>query len=135
MSDSTYQCKAKPIYGRRYSDVAPIARRVFHDIEKKTKRRPYVRSNYFNKEKIFLTQFWQHLEKKNFGDRKRRLKYYRCALELVQLSTVRPTSRKESGEMLYRFSGKSPNGELFHVQIREDLKAKEKHLISVFPPE
>ena len=135
MSESAYQCKTKPIFGRRYSDVAPIARKVFHNIEKKTKRRPYVRSKFFNKEKIFLTQFWQHLEKKNFGDRKRRLKFYRCALELVQFSMVGPTSRKEGGEILYRFSGKSPNNELFYVQIREDSRVKEKHLISVFPPE
>jgi len=135
MVSEIYQCKTSPIYGRRYSDVAPIARKLFHEIEKKTKRKPYIRSRYFNKEKIFLNQFWQHLETKNFGDRKRRLKYYPCALELVRLNSLAPTSRKEHGEMLHRFAGKSPNGEDFYVQIREDSKANEKHFISVFPPE
>lgn len=90
---------------------------------------------YFGKEKIFLTQFWQHLEKKNFGDRKRRLKFYPCALELIQFSTIEPTSRKESGDNLYRFAGNSPNDELFYVQVREDSRSKEKHFISVFPPD
>ena len=53
-----YQAKAKKIPGSSYGEVMRNAFLIFDEkIKKKTKRRPYVRSAYFKKEKIFFDYF------------------------------------------------------------------------------
>ena len=110
---------------------------LYRDITRKTKRRPYIRSTYFDKQKVFLPLFWQHLhEKENLKDKTRRLKYYPCALELIQKSRVEPISKENpnrQGEIVHRFAGSTPDNELFFVQIKEVKRTGEKWLISVFP--
>jgi hypothetical protein len=131
-----YQTKAKKIGATRYADIIKRTRKAFHDIEKKTKRRPYARSAYFNKEKIFFDYFWTHLAQASFIDRRRRLPFFPCAIELIERSRFAPVSGRnprKKNETLHRFAGSTPENELFYVQIKEDLKTGQKFLMSVFP--
>lgn len=133
-----FQTKTKRTSGTDYGEVHGKANVAYHAIAGKTKRRPYVRSAYFKKEKVFLDYFWQHLHQKNWKDRIRRLKLYPCALELIQNSRVEPITKQnpnKSSEMLHRFAGITRDKELFFVQIREDKKRKQKDFMSVFPAE
>ena len=75
-------------------------------------------------------------EKKNFTDLMRRMKFYPCALELIKNSSFQPISKEnpnKSSEILHRFAGKTPENELFFVQIKEQKNSNKKWLISVFP--
>lgn len=131
-----YQTKVKPLPGTNYKEVYRKAFDLYHDIRKKTKRRPYIRSAYFNKQKIFLQLFWNHLYEKNFRDRTRRLKYFPCALELIQRSRHNPKTTKimeKTNELLHRFEGKTRGGQTFFVQIKEEMRTGEKWLVSTFP--
>ena len=132
-----YQTKAKKLSGTDFQEVNRKAHEIYTQIKKKSKRRPNVRSAYFRKEKIFLELFWKHLYgKENWRDRMRRLKYFACVIELIQKSRFAPTSKKnpnKSQEMLHRFYGLTADNELFCIQIKEDVKNKQKFLISVFP--
>lgn len=106
-------------------------------IKRKSKRRTYVRSAYFNKNKIFLDLFWQHLfDKEKWQDRFRRLKYFGCAIELIQESRFAPKSKENPNnpsEILHRFYGSTAEKDAFYVQIKEDKRTGQKFLISTFP--
>ncbi len=134
-----YKTKTKQIPGSHFHIVHKRAYGLYAEIKKKSKRRAYIRFAYFNKDKIFLDFFWHHLfEKQNWRDRVRRLKYYGCALELIQNSRFKPNSTKDPNkfnETLHRFYGLTAENELFCVQIKENLKKKQKFLISAFPTE
>lgn len=132
-----YKTKAKKFSGTEFREVHKPAFGLYTKIKKRTKRRTYVRSAYFKKEKIFLDLFWHHLfEKSNWRDRVRRMRYFGCAIEVIQNSSFKPNQTRnpnDYNEMLYRFYGADANGEVFCVQIKENLKKKQKFLISVFP--
>lgn len=133
---NVYQTESIRLAGTDYREVSRKARAIYNTIASKSKRKPYVRSAYFNKEKVFLDYFWQHLFVKNNSDRLRRLKYYGCALELIQKSKIDPVSKENVDnvrEILHRFAGKTRTGELFFVQIKEDKRNRQKHFISLFP--
>ena len=134
-----YKTKTKKIPGTEFREVHKPAFDLYTKIKKKSKRRTYIRSAFFDKEKIFLDLFWHHLfEKHNWRDRVRRLKYFGCALELIKDSRCNPNITKNpnvSNEVLYRFYGTTAENELFCVQIKKNLKKKQKFLISVFPAE
>jgi hypothetical protein len=133
-----YQTKISQLRGTSIHEVSKKAREKYIDIKKKTKRRPYVRSAYFQKEKIFLEFFWNHLyEKLNHRDKLRRLKLFICALELIENSKFKPISKvtvDKPSEILHRFTGVTKDGELFFVQIKEE-RSGQKWLISAFPLE
>ncbi len=133
-----YQTKIKKLSGSDYREVHSQAIELYKELKRKTKRRPYIRSIYFNKDKIFLETYWQHLyEKENFRDKIRRMKYFPCAVELIQKSRMEPTSKENPNkrtEILHRFAGATEEHELFFVQIREHKGAGEKWLMSIFPP-
>jgi hypothetical protein len=131
-----YQTKSKKIPGTGYGEVMRNAFTVFDEIKKKSKRRPYIKSAYFKKEKVFFDYFREHLFQKLPKERMRRLKYFRAACELVRDSRTGPIEKTESferKEILYRFAGKTSEKELFYVQIKEDKK-KRKYFMSCFPP-
>lgn len=134
-----YKTKTKKFSGTDFREVHGPAFGLYTEIKKKTKRRAYVRSAYFDKEKIFLDLFWHHLfEKSNWRDRVRRMRYFGCAIELIQNSHFKPNQTKnpnDSKEMFYRFYGADANDEVFCVQIKEDHKKKQKFFISVYPTE
>jgi len=132
-----YKTKIKKFPGTQFHEVHGPAFGLYTEIKKKTKRRVYVRSAYFNKDKIFLDLFWHHLLKyANWRDRVRRMKYFACAIELIQKSHFEPKTKEnpnKQGEILHRFYGTTAENELFYVQIKEDKKKDQKFLISVFP--
>lgn len=131
-----YQTKIKSLPGTDYGDVYPKAFSIYKQIRAKTKRRPYVRSAYFSKEKIFLDYFWEHLHQKNSRDRVRRLKYYPCAIDLIKHTKAEPISKENpnrKSEILHRFGGITLDKDLFFVQINESKKTNQKFFLSVFP--
>jgi len=132
-----YQAKTKKLNGTNFHEVRGKAFGIYLEIKKRTRRKTYIRSAYFKKDKIFLDIFWGHLfEKKNFGDLMRRMKFYPCTLELIRNSKLEPISKEnpnKSTEILHRFAGETPEKELFFVQIKEDKKSGNKWLISAFP--
>jgi len=134
-----YKTKVNKFSGTNFQEVCKKALGMYKQIKKKTKRRPYIRSVYFNKSKIFLELFWKHLqEKENFRDKTRRVKYFSCAIDLIQCSRFNPISKdnpNRSSEILHRFTGITKNNDLFFVQIKENKRNGEKWLMSVFPKE
>ena len=121
-----YQTKISKLPGTSYAEVRKQAITVFNQLKKRTKRRPYARSAYFNKQKIFFDYFWPHLYQKNPEERFKRLKYFSAAIEVIKNSRITPTSKENPNnrsEILHRFLGLTKNKGLFYVQIKEDKKA------------
>ena len=133
-----YKIKSKAFRGTKYHDVYLKAFGLYKQIKASTKRRTYIRSAYFKRDKIFLAIFWEHLKQKNWKDRTRRLKYFPCAIDLIKNSKLVPVSKEDPnnlGEILHRFAGITSGNEVFYVQIREVKKTDQKFLISMFPEE
>jgi len=132
-----YQAKTSKLAGTSYIEIERKARYLHNKAAARTKRSPYVRSTYFNKDKIFITIFWEHLNQHPRRDRKRRLRYYACALELLRNAKVEPVTKENPnkyGELFHRFAGLSSEGELFYVQVKEVRRTDRKYFMSVFPP-
>lgn len=133
-----YRTKSKRFGGTSYAELVKKARRLFRDLESKTKRRPYIRSAYFSKDKIFFDYFWPHLNQKSPRQRQARLAFIECGIELIQHSRYAPISKTNPNrktEIQHRFGGITPDDEAFFVQIKEDTKTKNKFLMSIFPPD
>jgi len=131
-----YKTKAGKLTGKDYPDLYKKAFSLYRQIKRKTKRKPYIRSFYFRKDKIFLDLFWQHLHQKNWRDRKRRIRYYPCAIELIRHSHIDPVSTdnpNNPSEILHKFSGITHDGSIFYAQIKENKRNNQKYLMSVFP--
>lgn len=132
-----FQTKKYIIHGTSFSEIKKKALFSYSQIKTLTKRRPYIRSAYFKKDKIFLELFWKHLyEKQNFRDKIRRLKYFDCAIELIKHSNIEPISKEnpnKSSEIFHRFTGITSQQDIFFVQIKEDKKTNQKWLMSAFP--
>ena len=136
MVDGYFKCKQEVIKGENYAEIVRKARRIYHTHSRQTRRDPFVRSPYFNKEKVFLNTFWNHINTKRQKDRKRRLVFYSCAIELIEGSRIQPEAPfKSKTEQLFRFQGLSADSQQFIVQIREELKTGKKYFTSVFPLE
>lgn len=136
MVTKAYKTKSKKLAGSNYGEVHRKAFGIYTQIKKRSKRRVYLRSAYFHKDKIFLSLFWQHLNNKHHKERLRRFKYFPCALELIRDSRFDPTSienTEQKGEILHRFAGITSENELFYVQIKENKRNGQKYLISIFP--
>lgn len=61
----TYSTKVKPFSGTDYHELISKALLLYKKIKKYTKRKPYIRSAYFKKDKIFIDYFWSHLKQKS----------------------------------------------------------------------
>ncbi|OGF27724.1 hypothetical protein A2477_04740 [Candidatus Falkowbacteria bacterium RIFOXYC2_FULL_47_12] len=130
-----YQTKAKKLPGSNYHEVYAAARNYYNEIKKKTKRRPYIRSAYWKKEKVFFDYFWPHVAQKPPRERMRRLHYFLAAIELLQKSHCIPTTKPHASDhtaVVHRFEGKTRGGEVFYVQVKEDKKGT-KYFMSCFP--
>jgi hypothetical protein len=130
-----FQSKVFRITGSNDRDIHKKVRKLFNQIEKHSKRKPYLRSPYFKKQKVFFDYFWMHLNQKGNTERIARLKYFECALDLIANSRNKPSSRinpNKKNEILYRFGGLSKEKELFFVQIKQDTKKKKLYFMSVF---
>jgi len=134
-----YQVKSTKLTGSNYKEIRNKAVLIFrNDIEKQSKRKPYIKSAYFKKQKIFFDYFWKHTYQKNPRTRFRRLKYFKAGIELIKDSRNEPASKQnpnKRNEVLHRFAGLTKEKELFYVQIKEDKKTGKKYFMSCFPPE
>lgn len=133
-----YKTKVKPFAGTDYKEIRKKAFGFYQEVKRRSKRKTYIRSRYFKKEKIFLDLFWSHTFEKNYWDQTRRMRFFACGIELVQKSPFEPTTKEnpnKTGELLHRFAGVSATSELFFVQIKEDRPTGKKYLISIFPVE
>ena len=131
-----FKTKTKKLTGSNYPDLHKKAFNIYQQIKRKMKRRPYIRSAYFKKDKIFLAIFWQHLHQKNWRNRKRRIRFFPCAIELIRHSCIDPISTdnpNNPSEILHKFKGITPNGSTFYVQVKENKRNNQKFLMSVFP--
>ncbi len=131
-----FHCHSSPLSGHKYVDIMPQTRRIFRSLQKQTKRRPYIRSSYFKKDKIFFDYFWIHLNQKHAHERARRLKYFPCALELLRVSRLPPTTFVNidiPGAIHHRFIGSAPDKSQFAVIIKQDCSSGRKFLLSLFP--
>lgn len=132
-----FRVKTDKLSGKNLKELRKQSLHFYREIKKGSKRRTYIKSAYFKKEKIFIDAFWHHLyEKKNYWNKIRRLKYFPCAIELIQKSRIKPVSKinvDKKLEILHRFAGITSQNELFFVQIKENRKTGEKNLISIFP--
>lgn len=133
-----YATKTNKLPGSNYAEARKNAIELFAEIKKKTKRKPYIRSAYFNKQKIFFEYFWQHLYDKGPKERYKRLRYFGVAIELIKNSKNHPTTKQNPNnpnEILHRFAGLTKNKEIFYVQIKENRRNSKKYFISCFPPD
>ena len=133
----SYKSKLTTIPGTSFDEVYDSAFYFYKKLKSKTRRKPYVRSVYFKKDKVFLELFWNHLfEKLNWRDRLRRLKFFPCAIDLIKNSRQKPIIKENpnnKSEILYRFKGISKDNEEFFVQIKQGKNSNKKWFISVFP--
>jgi hypothetical protein len=132
-----YQTKSRRLPGSNYKELREHALKIYKQIEQQTKRRPYIRSAYFKKEKIFFDYFWDHLWQKKARDRMKRLPYFLVAIELIKYSRIKPSSKLNpnvKNEILHRFAGITKDKRIFYVQIKENKKGK-KYFMSCFSPE
>ena len=138
VTNNLYQTTSKPFSGSSWNEIAPQARYLLRVITRRSKRRPYIRSAYFSKDKIFLSYFWRHLSQKTYPEQLRRMRYLPCAIELIKKSRHSPLSKQnpnQSDEILHRFAGTASDHKLFMVQIKEYKRTGRKELMSVFPYE
>ena len=132
----TFKAKSLQLSGTGYKEVYKAAIEIYSGIEKRTKRRPYLRSAYFHKQKIFFDYFWPHLLQKSFSERVRRLKLFPAAIELIRESRNHPLTAQNPSketEVLHRFAGNAKDKKLFYVQIKENKRTGRKQLMSIFP--
>ena len=133
-----YQTKTEKLAGTSYPEVWKKVKVIYAEIKKKTKRKIYMRSAYFDKQKIFFDFFWIHLAQKSPKQRRIRLKFFPCAIDLIRHSRNKPVSKinpNKSTEILHRFVGLTKDRELFFVQIKENIRTDRKYLMSIFPGE
>jgi hypothetical protein len=131
-----YKTKSHLVDGDQYKEVEKNARLIYKQIAAKSKRNPYIGAPYFNKEKVFIEIFWTHLFQKSKTDRKRRLRYFSCAIELMHKSTIAPDTclnPNGNGNTLNRFYGTARTGHNFIVQISKDRRTGDKYLMSILP--
>lgn len=131
-----YRCRVKQLAGSDYHEVYALASNAYQKAKGSTKRRPYVRAVFYNKEKIFLPLFWEHLMQKHWKERVVRMKLFPCAIELLQRSTCMPISKQnpnKPAELLHRFLGITSENVEFVVQVRENKRTGEKWFMSAFP--
>lgn len=132
-----YESKNGQMPGSSLDELMRLARHEYHMIQKRTPRRvPCVRSKYFTKDKIFINAFWDHTNKKSARERVRRLKLYRCAIDLLRNNVLAPetiytNTDKDSG--LHQFYGITKDGIKFCVRVKENKRTGRKDFTSVYP--
>jgi len=130
-----YNSKATSLPGTSYIEVVKVARKEHDKIEKLTKRRPYVKSVYFNKQKIFISLFWPHLIQKKLVVRTERLKLYSAAIDLMRNTRCEPITlftKTDLSTMTHRFYGITKDKVEYCVQVKENKRSGRKDFISVY---
>lgn len=133
---NVYKSKYALISGTDYSEVTKSARKEYVKVQKLTKRQPYVRSVYFNKDKVFINIFWNHLAQKRKGEQIIRAKLFLAAFDLLRNTTFDSDtifSKDNLNIMLHRFAGETQDGVKFFVQVKQDKRSGRKDFMSAFP--
>ncbi len=128
--------KTSTVKGTNYPEIYKKAFNFYKTIKAKSKRRPYVRSKYFENQKIFLELFWIHLHQKNKNERERRVSLFPVAVEFISNSKSEPiltAKGVKSSEIFYRFTAVTKDNQIFFIQIKENKKSGQKWLMSIFP--
>lgn len=136
MDSENYKTKTEIVIGSNYIEVKKADMEEFKVIKQHTKRKPYIRSAYFKKQKIFFDYFWVHMAQKPPSQRYIRLKYFKAALEVVKNSTYHPKTAQnpnKTDELLHRFGDITKEGHKFYVQIKENMRTGAKQFMSIFP--
>ena len=129
-----YKSRFYRLKGSSDMEVERKAKNYYNEIDKRTRhRQTFVRSAFFNKEKVFLKTFWDHIYSKTPKERERRLRYYICSIDLITNTKTNPTEKQVGQDIFYRFYGLSKDNGNFIVQIRKNRKNQKFHM-SVFPP-
>jgi hypothetical protein len=130
-----FQSKEVVLVGSSYEEVLGVARKEHDKIEKLTKRQPYIRSTYFNKEKVFVSTFWNHIMQKDRKVRFKRLKLYKAAIDLLRNTRHDPETIFIKGDLstlYHRFYGMTKDGIGFCVQVKEEKRNGRKDFMSVY---
>lgn len=132
-----YTTRINPIRGRNNQAIITQARKFSRQWRKqasgkKAKRWPHVKPKTLKdgegkKRKVFLSRWEEHLKKKRARDIARRMKLLPCVRELLENTAEVP--KKQGND--YRFTGKTPGGELFRIIVREE-KGK-LYLLTFYP--
>ncbi len=134
---NTFRSKYGLLAGTDYDEAMHVARREYRAIQRRNPRRqPYVRSKYFNGDKVFINIFWNHLAQKRKGEQMKRAKLLVAAIDLLRNTSMPPEtifSKGNLNELLHRFSGETKDGQPFYVQVKENKKSDRKDFMSVFP--
>ncbi len=131
-----YQSKAPTLPGSSYDEAISLVRKEHKKIESLTKRQPYVRSMYFNKDKIFISCFLTHIMQIGRKRRTTRLTLYNAAIDLLRNSRHEPETLLKGdlpNAILYRFYGVTKNGVHFCVQVKQDKRSGRKDFMSAYP--
>lgn len=131
----TFVSKKPLLTGTSYDEVLNSARKEYKKIEHLSKRQPYVRSKYFNKDKIFISTFWTHIMQKDRKVRTKRLELFDAAVDLMRNTREAPETifkKDDLSILLHRFYGVTRDGIEFCVQIKQDKRTGRKDFMSVF---
>jgi len=131
-----FPVKSEKLWGYSDKQIVKKAQDYFKATVHRSKRQPYVRSAYFKKQKVFFTYFWKHIYQKSPKERRRRIQFFPCAVELIQKCRNKPESIinvSKKIEILYRFSGITKDKEIFFIQIKQNSKTGRYEFMSVFP--
>jgi hypothetical protein len=129
-----YQSKYERIRGSNDKELFYEARQIYNKYGNKNKRRlPYARSKYFGGQKVFLNEYFKHLNDKLPSERKRRVVFLKCAIDLIINNKFDPVQNFIADKIeYYRFAGISADGHLFVVQISKNKKGN-RYFMSAFP--
>ena len=126
-----FQSSESKFYSTVYIRVYNQAQDYYESLIQNPKRKPYVKSKYFGS-KVFIDEFWVQLLSRNLGDRRRRLVFYRCAIDLIKNFKCAPQIKNKSGQKYHEFRGYTKDSEVFAVHIRENSRGG-LYFMSCFP--
>jgi hypothetical protein len=86
-----YKSRYASLSGSHSRELYQKAHAAQRALMKSSRRKAYVRSKFFKLQKVFLDTFWIHLSQKNSGERRRRIAFFVCALDLIKNTTNQPT--------------------------------------------
>ena len=97
---NSFKSKCDLLAGTDYQEVIHTARREYRAIQKRNPRRqPYIRSKYFNGDKVFINIFWNHLVQKRKGEQMKRAKLLACAIDLLRNTSTPPDTIFSKGNL------------------------------------
>ncbi len=112
------------------------ARLYFQALQKRNARRqPYVRSKFFYGDKVFINIYWNHLVQKRKSEQLKRSRLLPAALDLLRNATISPTilqNYSDKQHKYFRFKGRTKDGTIFYVQVRQNLRTDRKDFMSAF---